>query len=131
MVLDTALLNSQHYKVLIKGKVEQYRESSSALPYTGIVAIERVTLGSPSTTVANLTYFIKYYGHFVSDNLICPKKSGKHLHVTYRNSGQLFRLYLVSSAVYTVIFPTGNRTSDYRMQSGNSTTEPTIHIAHQ
>ena len=34
MVLDTALLNTQQYKVRIKGKVEQSRERSSALPYT-------------------------------------------------------------------------------------------------
>ena len=34
MVLDTSLLNTQHYKVYIKGKVEQSRERSSALPYT-------------------------------------------------------------------------------------------------
>ena len=33
MVLDAALLNTQHYKVRIKGKVEQSREWSSALPY--------------------------------------------------------------------------------------------------
>ena len=32
MVLDTALLNTQHYKVRIKGKVEQSRESSNASP---------------------------------------------------------------------------------------------------
>ena len=34
MVLDTSLLNTQQYKVGIKGKVEQSRERSSALPYT-------------------------------------------------------------------------------------------------
>ena len=34
MVLDAALLNIQHYKVRIKGKVEQSRERSSALTYT-------------------------------------------------------------------------------------------------
>ena len=34
MALDAALLNTQHYKVRIKGKVEQSREWSSALPYT-------------------------------------------------------------------------------------------------
>ena len=34
MVLDVILLNAQHYKVLIKGKVEQSSEKSSALPYT-------------------------------------------------------------------------------------------------
>ena len=36
LVLDTSLLNTQHYKVRIKGKVEQSRERSSALPYTSI-----------------------------------------------------------------------------------------------
>ena len=34
MVLDATLLNTQHYKVRIKGKVEQSRERSSTLPYT-------------------------------------------------------------------------------------------------
>ena len=33
-VLDATLLNMQHYKVRIKGKVEQSRKWSSALPYT-------------------------------------------------------------------------------------------------
>ena len=33
MILDASLLNTQHYKVRIKGKVEQSRERSSALPY--------------------------------------------------------------------------------------------------
>ena len=32
MVLDTSLLNTQQYKVRIKGKVEQSWERSSALP---------------------------------------------------------------------------------------------------
>ena len=34
MALDAALFNTQHYKVLIKDKMEQSRERSSALPYT-------------------------------------------------------------------------------------------------
>ena len=34
MVLDASLLNTQLYKVRIKGKVEQSWEMSSALPYT-------------------------------------------------------------------------------------------------
>ena len=33
MVLDTSLLNTQQYKVRIKGKVEQFRERSIVLPY--------------------------------------------------------------------------------------------------
>ena len=34
--VDTSLLNTQRYKVHIKGKVEQSRERSSALPYTSV-----------------------------------------------------------------------------------------------
>ena len=34
MVLDASLLNTQHYKVRITGKVEQFRERCSALPFT-------------------------------------------------------------------------------------------------
>ena len=33
IVLDTSLLTTQQYKVRVKGKVEQSRERSSALPY--------------------------------------------------------------------------------------------------
>ena len=36
MVLDTSLLNIEHYKVRIKGKVEQSRERSCTLPYTSV-----------------------------------------------------------------------------------------------
>ena len=36
IVLDAALLNTQHYKARIKGKVEQSRDWSSALPYTSV-----------------------------------------------------------------------------------------------
>ena len=34
MVLETSLLNTRHYKVRLKGKVEQSRERSIALPNT-------------------------------------------------------------------------------------------------
>ena len=36
MVLDTSLINTQQYKVRIKGKVEQSRERSSTFPYTSM-----------------------------------------------------------------------------------------------
>ena len=36
MVFDASLLNTQHYKVRIKAKVEQSREESSALPFTTV-----------------------------------------------------------------------------------------------
>ena len=35
-VLDTSLVNTQQYKVRVKGKVEQSRKRSSALPYTSV-----------------------------------------------------------------------------------------------
>ena len=34
MVLDASLLNTQHYKVQIKGKLDQSWKRSNALPYT-------------------------------------------------------------------------------------------------
>ena len=36
MALNAALLSTQHYKVQIKGKVEQSRERNNALPYTSV-----------------------------------------------------------------------------------------------
>ena len=36
MVLNISLLNTQHYKVQIKGKVEQSKEKSSTLPCTSV-----------------------------------------------------------------------------------------------
>ena len=57
MVHDAALLNAQHYKVRIKGKVEQSQESSGALPiHLGIVAIEKGAFESPST-IGRQLYF--------------------------------------------------------------------------
>ena len=57
MVLDATLLDTQHYKVRIKSKVEQSREWSTRPPlHLGVVAIEKGAFGSPSTTVANFTY---------------------------------------------------------------------------
>ena len=57
MVLDDTLLNTQDYKVRIKGKEEQSREWSSAHPlHFGVVAIEKEAFGSPSTKVAKFTY---------------------------------------------------------------------------
>ena len=56
MVLDTSWLNTQQYKVRIKGKVEQSRERSSAPLHLSVVAIEKGACWSPSTTVANFTF---------------------------------------------------------------------------
>ena len=57
MVLDAALLSTQHNKVRIKGKVEQSREWSSAL---GVVAFEKGGFGSPLTKV-NLIITVPNY----------------------------------------------------------------------
>ena len=58
MVLDAYLLNTQHYKVRIKGKVGQSWERSIGPPlHFGVVAIEKGAFGSPSTTVANITTY--------------------------------------------------------------------------
>ena len=65
MVLDTSFLNTQQYKVCIKGKVEKSRESSSAPPrHLGVLAIEKGDFWSPSTTVTNFTYLFFYQFHF-------------------------------------------------------------------
>ena len=48
VVLDTSLLNTQHYKVRFKGKEEQTRERSSVLPYTSVYQLlKRKLSGSP------------------------------------------------------------------------------------
>ena len=55
MVLDTCLLNAQHYKVHIKDKMEQSREkSSNHLVHLGVLVIEKGAFESTSTTVAHL-----------------------------------------------------------------------------
>ena len=56
MVLDTYLLNTQQYKVRIKGKVEQSRERNSAPQHLSVVAIEKGAFWLSLTMVANFTY---------------------------------------------------------------------------
>ena len=53
MVLDTTLINTQQYKVRIEGKVEQFRERSSAFPTTWCSSYEKGSL-----LVANFTYLM-------------------------------------------------------------------------
>ena len=58
MVLDTSLLDTQHHKVRIKGKVEQSRRMELHPPlHLGAVAIEKGAFRSPSTVVANFTFY--------------------------------------------------------------------------
>ncbi len=56
MVLNASLLNTQHYKVRIKSKVEQSWKGVVPSPHLGVVAIEKGAFGLPSTMVANFTY---------------------------------------------------------------------------
>ena len=65
MVLDTSLLNTQQYKVRIKGKVEQSREMSSTFPlYLGVVAIEKGAFWTPSPAVTNFTFYFTFNSVF-------------------------------------------------------------------
>ena len=66
MVLEAVLLSTQHYKVRIKGKVEQSWEWSCA-PHLGVVAIEKGAFGSPSTKVANFTFLLTWENYYFSD----------------------------------------------------------------
>ena len=61
MVLDASLHNTQHYRVRIKGKIEQYREKSNALS----VAIEKGAFGLSPTRVANLYIYIYIYIYII------------------------------------------------------------------
>ena len=61
MELDATLLNTQYYKVRIKGKVEQFKEWGSTHPYTScVVAIEKRNFGLSSTKVLILLYIYIY-----------------------------------------------------------------------
>ena len=61
IVLEASLLNTQHYKIWMKGKMKQSREKSNALPYTLVKKLlKREPLGHPqlqSPTLLNLYGF--------------------------------------------------------------------------
>ena len=70
MVFDASFLNTQHYKVWIKGKVKQSRERSSALPlHLGVASIEKGAFGLPSTMVADFTLHILKPSAWVEFNI--------------------------------------------------------------
>ena len=79
MVLDVSLLNTPHYKVRIKGKVEKSWERRSAL---GVVAIEKGAFGSFSTMVANFSYLLN----------LCDRK----LDFIVRKDIEFMKMFLVS-----------------------------------
>ena len=53
MVLDAPLLNTQHYKLGIKGKLERSKKRRSAPQHLRVVANEKGAFGMPSTIVTN------------------------------------------------------------------------------
>ena len=59
IVLDASLLNAQHYKVRIKGKVEQSRERSSAPLHLSVVAIGKGAFELNTTTAANFIILLQ------------------------------------------------------------------------
>ena len=62
MVLDASLLNIQHYKVQIKGKVEKSRERSRCPPlHLGVVANKKGAFELPSITL--LTTYTHTHTH--------------------------------------------------------------------
>ena len=80
MVLDTSLLNTQQYKVRIKGKMKQSRERSSTLPYNSVVAIEKRAFGLPSTTVAKFTFIYLSFGILSPETINYVNNYGRHLY---------------------------------------------------
>ena len=73
MVLGTSLLNTQQYKVRIKGKVEQSREMSSAPLHLCVVASKKGAFGSRSPTYFIYTYIYIYIQ--IGKNYLMIKKN--------------------------------------------------------
>ena len=72
MVFDATLLNIQHYKVRIKGKMEQSRERNCALPlHLDVEAVEKEAFGSPSTMVTNFILLNIYMFMFLLLMFLC------------------------------------------------------------
>ena len=85
MVLDASLLNTQHYKVRIKGKVVQSWEGVAPPLHLGVVAIEKGAFGSPSTMVANFTLLCKwkwlYLSVFLNFIILPQRQSVKEIYI--------------------------------------------------
>ena len=62
MELDIALLNTQHYKVEIKGKVEPSGNEVAPSPTPRYCSYWKGAFESPSTMVANFTIIISNLG---------------------------------------------------------------------
>ena len=58
LVLDAALLKTQHYKVRDKGKGAIQRKEKRPPIHLSVVTFEKVAFGTPSTEVVNLLLYI-------------------------------------------------------------------------
>ena len=85
MVLDASLLNTQIYKVRIKGKVEQSREGVAPSPTPWCSSYRKGSFGLPSTMVANFTLLIYIYICMCVCGYVCISKlivyACVHVHV--------------------------------------------------
>ena len=73
MVLDNSLLNTQHSKVRIKGKVEQSRERSSALPYTSVCYVSLWPNKRQHNKDRRHSSLEKYTSHFI-ERVVCERE---------------------------------------------------------
>ena len=95
MVFDAALLNTQHYEVQIKGKVEQSREWNCPPLYFGVVTIEKEPSGQPrlqSPTLLIHTYihtYIHIYIYIYIYIYICTYQRCGLLSLGYQSYGGL------------------------------------------
>ena len=81
MVLDTSLLNTQQYKVCIKGKVEKSRERSSALPDTSVYSLlKRETSGRPRLRSPTLLLLLLDRGNHLT---VCKRMALKICDYSY------------------------------------------------
>ena len=93
MVLDAAFLNTQRCKLRIKGKVEQSKEWSSALPYTSVYKLLK-------TKVANFIWIKKK--DLVLNNqqmLICHKTWPTNISVCVCMCLCLYHVYVYEYAI--------------------------------
>ena len=72
MIINAFLLNTQPFKIRIKGKCCNPWKGISPTLHLGVVAIEKRALGSPSTTVANL---LTYNNKNKDSNITTKRKS--------------------------------------------------------
>ena len=84
MVLDPSLLNSQHCKIWMNGKVGKSRERSSALPYTCVLSLlKREPFGHPRLLSPTLLYI--YLWVSISTNYCLPvRRHQRSLYITQR-----------------------------------------------